>query len=128
MHVDNQEPILVVMSNRRSFDRRRKLDGLFKTAVGDFQLMENKTVATMCVAAATADRQQRLAYLDLQFVRTDAGQIDLHEPAVSRTIDVRRRIPEPVRRPYPPIRSDQRELLIDVSHSKRIREKQPAIQ
>src|ERR1043165_437142 len=107
------------MSNRRSFDRRRKLDGFFKTAVGDFHLMVNKTFPIMCVASTTANAQQRAAYLDLQFVRTNAGEVDFHDPAVVRTIDVRRRVPEPARRYHPPIRSDQRELFIDVSHSAR---------
>src|SRR5215213_2766579 len=85
-HVDNQKSIGVVMSYRRSFNRSGKLDGLFETAVGDFHLMENKTIAIMCIASTTANTQHRVAYLDLQLIRTNAGQIDLHDPAIITTI------------------------------------------
>src|SRR5262245_25952557 len=116
------------MAYRRPLDRRRKLDGFFETAVGDFHLMVNKAIAVMCVASTTSNKQRRVVQLDLEFIRTDACQINLYDPAISGAIDVRRRVPKPSRRYNPPIRSDQRELLIDISHNQRISEKALAFQ
>src|SRR6185295_2684594 len=74
----------------------------------------------MRVAATAADAQPRVADLDLQLVGTDTCQVDLHDPALTRLVNVGSRIPQPTRRHHSPIPADQRELTVIVWHGKRI--------
>jgi len=108
------------MSDRRSFNRRRKLDRLFKTTVGDFHLVVGEAFTNVRVFATAADVEERFAYLDLELLHTNTRKIHFHNPAIRRTIDVRGGIPETARRHHSPIRPDQREITINLSHDDRI--------
>src|SRR4051794_20473119 len=120
-HVDYQKTIAVITSNRCSVNRRRKLDRLFKTAVGDFHLMVGAAFANVRVFATAANAEQGAADFDLKLLHTDARKVHFYDPTFGRTIDVRGRIPETARRYNSPIRSDQRKITIDISHGDSIK-------
>src|SRR5690349_6899924 len=119
MQFDNQKSVAVVAFKRSSLDRSRKLDRLFKTAVSDLHLVVNKAFTKMRIAATATDAQDSVANFHLQLVRTNAGQIDLHHPAVARLINVGCGTPQPARRYHSPTAAHQREFSIFDSHGRR---------
>src|SRR6185503_7348930 len=122
-HVDYQKTITVITSNRCSVNRHRKLDRLFKTAVGDFHLMVSAAFADVRVFTTATNAEQRAPDFDLQLVHTDSRKIHFYDPTIRRTIYVRGGIPETARRYNSPIRSDQRKITIDISHGDSIKAK-----
>jgi len=51
--------------------------------------------AAGAVAPQAADAQQGTGNADIQIVGPDAGEVDFHDPAVTHSIDIRGRVPEP---------------------------------
>src|SRR6266849_7063575 len=96
--LQNQQTIVIVAGDGRVFDRAGKLDDFFEPAVSDFKLIVRNTLTADAVAAQSADAQKRAVDRDLDVSGLDAGEIDFHDPAIVRAINVGRRMPQAPRR------------------------------
>src|SRR5438094_516080 len=80
---ERQEPVAVITLNLDMFDRARKLNHLFETAVSDFKLIVRNAFTAGTVAARSAHSQNIAIDGDFDVAGFDACQIDLHDPAIA---------------------------------------------
>src|SRR5256885_13591758 len=81
------------------FDRAGELNHLFKSAVGNFQLVMRHAFAARSVAARPPDAQHVRLESDFYVGRFDARQIDFDDPAIFAAIHVGRGTPQTARGP-----------------------------
>src|SRR5436305_2903434 len=99
---ERQEPVAVITLNLDMFNRARKLNHLFETAVSDFKLIVRNAFTAGTVAARSADSQNIAIDGDFDVAGFDARQIDFHDPAIRGAVDIRSRTPQTTRRPAVP--------------------------
>src|SRR2546422_11258664 len=80
------------------FDRTGKLDRFFKATVSYFKLVVRNAFSAEAVAARTAHAQQGPVDRNLYVLRSDACQIDFHDPPFAGAIHIGSRTPQPPRR------------------------------
>src|SRR5438270_8870008 len=102
LKVEDEQTVLVAPLDARSLDWAWEAYGLLEAAVGDFELMIGDGLAERLVAPAARHAQRVARDAHLQLVGHDSGQLDLDDPAVARSVHVRRRIPELLRAAHAP--------------------------
>ena len=94
IHIDYQKAVAIVVCQGSVLNRAGKLETLFQTAVSDLHLLVGVTFSIESIAPAASNYQVRVVEAYLQIVRTNAGQIHLHEPTPGRLVNIRCGIPE----------------------------------
>src|SRR5258708_1393873 len=90
---------MIIARDARVFDRAGELNHLFKTAVGNLELVMRDPFTASTVAARSAEAQDRAVEGNLDISRLDARQIDFHDPSIFGAVHVGRRTPQTSRRP-----------------------------
>src|SRR5205085_933647 len=96
---ERQQPVAVITLNLDMFDRARKLNHFFETAVSDFKLIVRNAFSAGTVTARSAHSQNIAIDGDFDVAWFDARQIDFHDPAIRGAVDIRGRTPQATRRP-----------------------------
>src|SRR5438067_3136667 len=95
---ERQQPVAVITLNLDMFDRARKLNLFFETAVSDFKLIVRNAFTAGAVAARSAHWQDIAIDRDFDVAGFDSRQLDFHDPAIRGAIDIRGRTPQATRR------------------------------
>ncbi len=85
--------------------------------------MISEILLVKSVAAAATNPQIGVVHIYLQIIRAHSRQVHFYDPAVSRAVNVRRRIPQTPGWPHLSARGRKRKVTVAISHVQRIRGK-----
>src|ERR1700687_450981 len=98
MQPQDQKTIMIIAGDRSVLDGTRKLNHLFKATISNFELIVRDSLAADAVAARATNAQHAPVNRDLDVLRSNAREVNFHDPTVARAIDISRRTPQTSRR------------------------------
>src|SRR5260370_22881610 len=98
MQSQDQKTVVIITRDRSVLDGTRKLNHLFKATVSNFELVMRDALAADAVASRATNAQYAPVNRDLDVFRSNAREVNFHDPTVTRAIDIGRRTPQASRR------------------------------